>query len=186
MGLVHPLHIIATIKGLRCPIACIHLSGADPGWHMLQVISRILTYLKKNPRYIDRDLAYAEMMADGKWRRDVETEEEHIAAVPRFPFIHTCLFLGAVSSDWWSYFLNRIFPRPWNSAPNWGGKHMWEPGCTVIDLTDYSYAFVLPAYQACGTASKRTYRSLRLRPLDGHQCFTAFGKQHDDPERDGV
>ncbi|KAJ9137725.1 hypothetical protein NKR23_g8964 [Pleurostoma richardsiae] len=209
MGLVHPLHVIATVKGRRRPIACLELPRADPNWDMVQVVRRILTYFKENQRYIDLDLAYAETVPDDEWSRDADMEyrrflsehkplptdrsrefdeelrkldEERVAAlVPKFPFVDTCLYLGAVSSDFGNGFLHEVCTRQWNSPPNWGGNGMWEPGCTVIDLTDHSYAFVIPAHQACGMARKRTYRNLRLRPLNGHQWLMAFGLEDEDP-----
>ncbi|KAI0865183.1 hypothetical protein F4860DRAFT_462591 [Xylaria cubensis] len=76
--------------------------------------------------------------------------------------------------------------RPWNAAPDYGGKYMWEPGCTIIDITDHSYAFFLPAHQACGRASKQTYRSLRLRPLNGHEWLTGSGEQPSDSKDNHV
>lgn len=63
---------------------------------------------------------------------------------------------------------------------------MWEEGCAVIDLTDYSYAFVRLGCHPHGIASKETSPSLGFRLLDGHQWLTEFKKQHDNPEIDGV
>ncbi|KAI0399008.1 hypothetical protein F4802DRAFT_591235, partial [Xylaria palmicola] len=74
--------------------------------------------------------------------------------------------------------------RSWNAPPDDGGKYMWEPGCTIIDITDHSYAIFLPAHQTDGLENEQAYRSLRLRPLDGHEWLTRWGKETDDPDYD--
>ena len=38
--------------------------------------------------------------------------------VLKFPVVHTCMLLGAISSDWNDGILHRICHQPWNSAPN--------------------------------------------------------------------
>ncbi|OQV09673.1 hypothetical protein CLAIMM_13767 [Cladophialophora immunda] len=205
MGLVHPIHIIATINGRRRCIACIQIPRAEPSWSTLCVVSRVLTLLKKNPRYVALDLAYAENISDEEWernpdeeywaaekeRRPLPTRWHHVqerllnekirklekecveAHTPRFPFIQTCLYLGASTTSWDSSFLHQLCTRRWNAAPDWGGKYMWKPGCTIIDITDHSYAMILPAQNSCG-GKKALYRTLRLQPLDGHHWLKAL------------
>lgn len=89
--------------------------------------------------------------------------------MPRFPFIHTCLLLGAISCGWESD-LHLIDPRPWNSAPDWGGDGKWKSGCTVVDATDLTYCFMLP----------NSFRSNAYRLLSGRQWLSAFGKDTTD------
>lgn len=104
--------------------------------------------------------------------------------VPKFPVVHTCLLLGAISSDWDSTFLHRVGGRPWNSAPDWGGKYMWQPGCTVIDLTDRAYAFVLPAEKSCCEGDDQPYPA--LQPISGHRWLRGFGLHSKNPDSDEV
>ncbi|KAI1749879.1 hypothetical protein F4782DRAFT_511210 [Xylaria castorea] len=106
------------------------------------------------------------------------------AYVPKFPLMHTCLLLGAVSSNWNSTFLHRVGQRPWNSAPDWGGQYMWEPGCTVIDLSERSYAFVLPEEKSCCGGDDRPYPA--LRPISAHRWLSAFDLHDEEPEIDEV
>ncbi|KAI1425028.1 hypothetical protein F5Y12DRAFT_398905 [Xylaria sp. FL1777] len=219
MGLVHPIHIIARVNGRRRSIACIEIPGAEPGQSMISFVSRVLSLLEKNPRYVALDLAYGKIhISDAEWERNVDAEysaakaervplptrwrhvqtrllnekickleEECVEAeAPQFPFIQTCLYLGASTEGWWSPFVRKLHTRRWNAPPDWGGKYMWEPGCTIIDLTDRSsYCMVLPAHKSCGRAKKAVYRTLRLRPLDGHDWLRGSGqgsKHH--PKRD--
>ncbi|KAJ9133177.1 hypothetical protein NKR23_g10910 [Pleurostoma richardsiae] len=216
MGLVHPLLVVGMVRGRLRPLAALDLKFADPGWDMVQVTSRILSYLVGSQRYIDSELAWAETLPEDEWSRDVEAEYrlrkkelenlpedrskskiiEELKAevdrlkqgcleiyVPKFPVVHTCLLLGAISSDWESTYLHSVGHRPWNSPPNWGGKYMWEPGCTVINLTDRSYAFVVPAKKSCGMGDDESY--LALQPISGHQWLRGFG-HHSDPKTDEV
>ncbi len=62
---------------------------------------------------------------------------------------------------------------------------MWETGCTILNLTDLSFAFVVPplAERAAGPASVPTMRS-SSRPLSGKQYLTAFG--HESEYREPV
>ncbi|KAI1360040.1 hypothetical protein F5Y08DRAFT_318168 [Xylaria arbuscula] len=218
MGVVHPIHIIATVDGRRRCIACIEIPGADPDSSTIIVVSRILALLKKNPRYVALDLAYAEHISEDEWERDAdaefciavkqerqrhgetqlldekilelekELEKERLEAqVPRFPFIQTCLYIGASTITWDSGSIHKLCARQWNAPPDWGGKYMWEPGCTIIDITDYSYAMILPANQSCGVVKREVYRNLRLRPLDGHDWLRGSGEEDEHyPDRDRV
>ena len=65
---------------------------------------------------------------------------------------------------------------------------MWDPGCTVIDITmPYSYGMILPAQRSCGTAKEEICRSLRLRPLDGHDWLRGSGGENEAyPDGDRV
>ncbi|KAI1110288.1 hypothetical protein F5Y14DRAFT_429277 [Nemania sp. NC0429] len=240
MGLVHPIHIIAWVNGRRRCIACIEIPRADPSQAMIKgmtpfsyisrkerrllisdgaVVSRVLTLLKKNAKYVALDLAHAENISDEEWERNVEeeylaAEEEHRrplptrwrhvqrrllnektsklekecvqADVPRFPFIQMCLYLGASVTGWDTWFIHQLCPRRWNAPPDYGGKYAWEPGCTVIDITDrLSYAMILPAQMSCGVGKKAVYRTLRLRPLDGHDWLRGSGQGSEvDSKRD--
>jgi len=100
--------------------------------------------------------------------------------VPRFPAIHSCLLLGAISSNWNMTYLHTVGHRPWNSAPNWGS---WEPGYTVINLTDRSYTFVVPAEKSCGLRDVKDY--LTLQPISNHQWLKGFG-YYRSPKSDEV
>ncbi|KAL2272286.1 hypothetical protein FJTKL_06977 [Diaporthe vaccinii] len=219
MGVVHPIHVIATVNGRRRCIACIEIPRADPDSSTIMVISRILTLLKKNPRYVALDLAYADNISDDEWERNVDEEcwaakqerrplprrwrhvqtrllNEKIsklkkecveAEAPQFPFVQTCLYIGASTTGWHSSFLHELHTRRCNVPPDWGGKYMWEPGCTVIDITDHSYAMILPAQRSCGIARKGIYHSLRLRPLDGHDWLRGSGMESEGyPDGDRV
>ncbi|RMD44114.1 hypothetical protein DV735_g983, partial [Chaetothyriales sp. CBS 134920] len=144
------------------------------GLALASLASRILSYLNNNQRYIDLELASATTIPDDVWSHDAveeywlreealkslpiesrtkgleaevaQLQQEYLASyMPKFPVVHTCLLLGAISSDWDSTYLHTARNRPWNLAPDWGSKYMWQPGCTVFDLTDRAYAFVLPA-----------------------------------------
>lgn len=170
------------------------------------MISRVLTLLQKNAKYVALDLAYAENISDEEWERDpneaywapkqegrpLPSRWRHVqtrllnnkirklkkecvdAEAPQFPFIQTCLYMGASTTNWESGFMHQLYTRRWNAVPDWGG--MWEPGCTIIDLTDrLSYAIVLPPRNSCGRGTKARYRTLRLQPLDGHDWLRAFG-----------
>lgn len=172
-------------------------------------MSRIITYLKKNQRYVELDLAHAETISDHEWGRDVKTEkvecywklqeplptrelkEEYRklekecdeAYVPRFPFIQTCLFLGAITHSWKYWRLNCVMSRPWNEVPDSGGRDMWDTGATIIDMTKYKYtcATILPPHKLACWSRKQKYRQFRLRPLDGHAWLTGFDEKHPTP-----
>ncbi|KAL2281238.1 hypothetical protein FJTKL_11683 [Diaporthe vaccinii] len=102
-------------------------------------------------------------------------KEEHAAYQPQFPVVRMCLILGVLNyrGNW---YLHRVGSRPWNSPPDWGGRYMWETGCTILNLTDGSFAYVVPGRRGCGWASKSTYDALKLRPLSGEQYLKAFGQ----------
>ena len=107
--------------------------------------------------------------------------------MPKFPLVHTCLVLGAISSG---ICLHTVHSRAWNSAPDYGGNYMWQPGCTVIDATDGSYCFMLPAEDSFhGEDDKQgqeRFRSLSCRPLSGHEWLSAFGLQSEEALVDDV
>ena len=67
---------------------------------------------------------------------------------------------------------------------------MWQPGCTVIDATEGSYCFVLPAEDSFhGEDDKQgqeRFRSLSCRPLSGHEWLSAFGLQSEEALVDDV
>ncbi|KAI0466868.1 hypothetical protein F4859DRAFT_286880 [Xylaria cf. heliscus] len=111
-------------------------------------------------------------------------KEAREAGVPQFAAVRMCLILGVLTHRH-STFLHGIGFRPWNSPPDWGGRYMWETGCTILNLTDGSFAYVVPGRPVCGSASKRTYNALKLRPLSGEQFLKAFGRgdEYDGPVR---
>ncbi|GAW23135.1 hypothetical protein ANO14919_126850 [Xylariales sp. No.14919] len=54
---------------------------------------------------------------------------------------------------------------------------MWEPGCTVIDACEGSYAFVLPAEKMCSWGKDQPYPA--RQPISGHRWLRAFGLHED-------
>ncbi|KAK2594392.1 hypothetical protein QQS21_007898 [Conoideocrella luteorostrata] len=208
MGLVHPLRVVGMVKGRRRPLAALHLRSADPGWDMVvgtnaipslpglcppplfglqnwrqPDIARFTDGPNTGGQYIDLELAWAERVPDTEWTLDTGGERCAVN-IPKFPFIFTCLLLGAISSDWNSAYLHSVGYRPWNAAPDLGGRFMWEPGCTVIDLSDLSYAFVLPAKNATDLGDEELY--LPLQPISGHQWLKCYGLHGNEPERNEV
>lgn len=169
-----------------------------------------MTYLEENYNYLELDLAFAAQMTDHDWSEDLEAEywrckeemenlspeKKHIQKllslqakmdVPKFPLVHTCLLLGAMTPDSSCYICSPSF-RPWNSAPDWGGEYMWQPGTTVIDATDLSYCFVLPAEDSFHETEEKQerYAQFTRRPISGREWLTAFGLQSRDPEYDEI
>ncbi|KAL2272100.1 hypothetical protein FJTKL_08458 [Diaporthe vaccinii] len=171
-------------------------------------MSRIMTYLKKNQRYVKLDMVEAKTISDYEWGRDVKTEEiecwrkmheplptRHIrrrelndeyrklkeegveSHIPRFPFIQKCLFLGAVTHSWRFWRLNSVQQRPWNVAPDARGDDMWDSGATIIDMTKFSCATILPGHRIGCWSPKENFRNFRLRPLDGHTWLKGFGEE---------
>ena len=53
----------------------------------------------------------------------------------------------------------------------------------VINLTDHSYAFVVPAEKSCGLGDVKDY--LALQPISSHQWLKGFG-HHCSPKSDEV
>ncbi|KAI0431720.1 hypothetical protein F5Y09DRAFT_354693 [Xylaria sp. FL1042] len=210
MGLAHPIHIVGMVGGKVRPLAAIQIGSADPRWNMVIVVKRILTYFKDSENYVNLELAFASSMSDDDWTRDPhdeyrafskemkECEKREIwerkelldakGYVPKFPLVHTCLLLGAISSWKRIFGLISLYSIPWNAAPGYGGKYMWEPGCTIINITDYSYCFVLPPYDSFSTTKKRKrkFAKLACRPISAHQWLSAFGLESEDPKSDEI
>lgn len=107
-------------------------------------------------------------------RKVAQLEKEETAAyAPQFPAVRTLLILGILAYRG-SRFLHHVGFRPWNSPPDWGA---WEVGCAILNLTDRSFAFVVPSLQECSWAKKSTYDALKLRPLSGEQYLKAFASE---------
>ncbi|KAK7739119.1 hypothetical protein SLS53_005755 [Cytospora paraplurivora] len=159
------------------------------------VAGRILRFLKENRIYLERELSSAAREADEVWRQDPKPEahrfeqelpftsenheEQDGARTPMFPFVQTCLLLGSISSGWDNSYIPLLSPRPWNSAYNWGGNYMWEPGCLILDTTDLAYCFILPSEDTFNNSKKDRARwaRLTLKPLSGSQWLSAFGQE---------
>ncbi|KUI64508.1 hypothetical protein VM1G_00676 [Cytospora mali] len=177
MGPVQPIIVVGTVGGRRRVLGSVQLHFADPDPSMLIVAGRILTFLKENRIYLEHELISAAREADEVWRQDLGQDAQ--AELPKFPFVQTCLLLGSISSGWHKSYLHLLSPRPWNSAYNWGGTYMWEPGCLILDTTDLAYCFILPVEDTFHDSKKDRARWARLisKPLSGSQWLSAFGQE---------
>ncbi|RWA06176.1 hypothetical protein EKO27_g8929 [Xylaria grammica] len=193
MGPTNPIFVVGMVRGRRHILASF-LATAYPERRVLQVTNRILTYLSCSRRYLDLELAWAETAPDHEWGWDAHEKEcsqckeepDRIPEacekgwnrlVPMFPVAATCLFLGMVSANWNSWFLRTVdvIERTWTPQP--GDRYMWEPGCTVIDVCEGSYAFVLPAEKMCSWGKDQPYPARQL--ISGHRWLRAFGLHED-------
>ncbi|KAH8157533.1 hypothetical protein CIB48_g10714 [Xylaria polymorpha] len=204
------------VRGRRRVLAVLYLKFAYPGRDMLQVASRVLTYLHHSHKYIELELSWAETVSDQELSRDVNKEyflcQKELDKLPEdsekstreelekrlkrleqelyesfvlFPVANTCLFLGIVSSDWNSMYLHTVCPQHRGWVPDWGNDGMWEPGCTVVDVREGSYAFILPAENALKEEGEgQPYPA--LQPISGHQWLRAFGLHSENPDTDEV
>ncbi|KAH8750294.1 hypothetical protein F5883DRAFT_224846 [Diaporthe sp. PMI_573] len=188
MGMVHQIRVIAMVDGIYRVIDALAIPSDDPSSDKLTIATQALLFFQANQELIDLELARAATLPDVEWspkskeaKKDEENEEDEedaMACVPQFQLVRLCLLLAALGHDKHS-FMYRLLFEAWNAKPDDGGKWMWETGCTFVNLTDHSVAFVVPSHQACGRARKSTYDGLKLRALSGEQYLTAFGHEHE-------
>jgi hypothetical protein len=173
MGQRHQLFVIAKIANRYRGLAVFHHQWLYGARALKQCLALLTIFSSPANRLaILQELAAARRHAESFWTKPSTYDD---CEVP-FPFISTCLLLGA-SFDVKDGYNANVTPEPFNMAFNGGDNN---DGITIIDITDLShvrYCFVLwtrceaPYYD---NEVEGPQNVLEMRPLSGPTYLGAY------------
>lgn len=141
MGSPHVLYVIAKVNGRYRPLAVLYRHYDNKGKRAVDKCRRLISIFEEpsNRALLLHELRLAASLPPEKWEAGPEYRNER----PAFPFIATCLLLGASVRPETGNGYNAThepFNLPLAAAPE---------GCTILDVTDpasvrYAFVFVLP------------------------------------------
>lgn len=141
MGSSHVLYVIAKVNGRYRSLAVLYRHYDNKGEYAVDVCRRIIDIFEepRNRTLLLHELQLASSLPPEKWEAPPEWRNEK----PVFPFVATCLLLGASVTPETGQGYNAThepFNMPLTAAPE---------GCTILDVTDpaavrYAFVFVLP------------------------------------------
>ncbi|KAG8157703.1 hypothetical protein KVR01_012365 [Diaporthe batatas] len=140
MGSPHMLYVIAKINGLYRPLAVLWRSHDNKGVWAVETCRRLINIFQEplNRALLLHELQLAGGLPSDKWE---EPCREYPNERPAFPFIATCLLLGASVTPETGGGYNAIH-EPFNIP-----LAAVSEGCTILDITNpaevrYAFAFV--------------------------------------------
>lgn len=141
MGSPHVLYVIAKVNGRYRSLAVLYRHYDNKGEYAVDACRRLIEIFEepRNRALLLHELHLASSLPPEKWEATPEYRNER----PAFPFVATCLLLGASVTPETGQGYNAThepFNMPLIAAPE---------GCTVLDVTDpasvrYAFVFVLP------------------------------------------
>lgn len=141
MGSPHVLYVIARINGRYRSLAVLYRHYDNKGEYAVNKCRRLIEIFEEpsNRALLLHELQLAGSLPPERWEAAPEYRNER----PAFPFVATCLLLGASVTPETGQGYNAThepFNMPLSAAPE---------GCTVLDVTDpaavrYAFVFVLP------------------------------------------
>ena len=141
MGSPHVLYVIAKVNGRYRSLAVLYRHYDNKGEYAVDKCRRIIAIFQEpsNQALLLHELQLAGRLPLEKWEARPEYRDER----PAFPFVATCLLLGASMAPETGRGYNAThdpFNMPLVAAPE---------GCTILDVTDpatvrYAFVFVLP------------------------------------------
>ena len=138
MGQRHQLFVIAKILGRYRSLAALHHQWLY-GLGAVKSCERIVRLFQdtSNRHLLEHELDYAKKLPREIWAEKVDRSDR----LPKFPFVTTCLVLGA-SLDVETGYSSHVLLLPWNLEFDQGDNN---DGVTIIDITrpsDVRYCFV--------------------------------------------
>lgn len=141
MGSPHVLYVIAKVNGRYRSLAVLYRHYDNKGEYAVDACRRLIEIFEepRNRALLLHELQLASSLPPEKWEVTPEYRNER----PAFPFVATCLLLGASVAPETGHGYNAThepFNMPLMAAPE---------GCTVLDVTDpasvrYAFVFVVP------------------------------------------
>lgn len=175
MGSPHLLHVIAKINGRYRSLAVLYRHYDNRGEYAVQKCRRIIELFQepRNRPLLLHELQLASSLPPEKWEATSEHDDER----PAFPFVATCLLLGASVTPETGQGYNAThlpFNTPLGDA---------DEGCTILDVTDpaavrYAFVFVLPQ-----GATPETSTAFGNTPLTAWEYAAFYGELFDEEDR---
>lgn len=141
MGSPHVLYVIAKVNGRYRSLAVLYRHYDNKGKFAVDACRRLIEIFEepRNRPLLLHELRLAGSQPPEEWEAAPEYRNER----PAFPFVATCLLLGASVTPETGHGYNAThepFNMPLAAAPE---------GCTILDVTDpaavrYAFVFVLP------------------------------------------
>lgn len=141
MGSPHVLYVIAKVNGRYRSLAVLYRHYDNKGKWAVDVCRRLIEIFEepRNRALLLHELQVAGSLPPEKWEAAPEYRNER----PAFPFVATCLLLGASVTPETGHGYNAThepFNMPLVAA---------DEGCTILDVTDpaavrYAFVFVMP------------------------------------------
>lgn len=180
MGSPHVLYVMAKINGRYRSLAALYRAYDNKGEYAVDKCRRIIAILQEpaNRALLLHELQLASSLPPEKW----EVRSEYPNERPAFPFVATCLLLGASVAPETGKGYNAThepFNMPLAAA---------YEGCTILDVTDpasvrYAFVFVLPQKGRCEVAVKAAFGNT---PLTAWEYASFYGDLfHDQDHRIG-
>lgn len=145
MGSPHLLHAIAKINGRYRSLAVVYRHYNNWGEFAVEKCRRLIEIFEEplNRPLLFHELQLASSLPPEKWEASQEDDDER----PAFPFVATCLLLGASVTPETGQGYNATH-LPFNTSLGHA-----DEGCTVLDITDpaavrYAFVFALPQQYA--------------------------------------
>jgi hypothetical protein len=180
MGQRHQLFVIAKIANRYRGLAVFHHQWLY-GYRALRQCLALLTIFSApaNRLAILQELAAARRHSENFWAKPLDYTNNEVP----FPFITTCLLLGA-SFNVEDGYNARVILEPFNMAFNMGDNN---DGITIIDITDLShvrYCFVLwNEWHFFQSDEVEESQDFLMRPLSGPTYLSAY---YDAKQRAGA
>lgn len=141
MGSPHVLYVIAKVNGRYRSLAVVYRHYDNWGEFAVEKCRRLIQIFEepRNRPLLLHELLLASSTPPEKWEARPEYGNER----PAFPFVATCLLLGASVTPETGEGYNATH-EPFNVSPS-----STPEGCTILDVTDptavrYAFVFVLP------------------------------------------
>ncbi|KAJ0114401.1 hypothetical protein J7T55_010790 [Diaporthe amygdali] len=141
MGSPHMLYVIAKVNGRYRSLAVLYRHYDNKGEWAVETCHRLIGIFEEpaNRSLLLHEIQLASKLPPEKWSANPEYRNER----PAFPFIATCLMLGASVEPETGKGYNATH-EPFNMP-----LAAFDEGCTILDVTDpaavrYAFAFILP------------------------------------------